>query len=82
MSNENVVDDYDPDEMDQTVDPADPEPRFKDIDNQTDEEAAVHMAWLKRNIEAIGKRGVECYIDPDYDDPLPGEQRPAPPAAS
>jgi len=52
---------------DRTIDPADPEPQFKDIDNQTDDEAEVHMAWLKRNFEALFEHGVECWFDDDND---------------
>ncbi len=48
---------------DRTVDPNDPEPQYADIDNPTDAERDAHMEWLKRNIAAMGKRGVECPFD-------------------
>ncbi len=47
---------------DRTVDP---EPQTVNIDDVTDEEALLHMAWLKRNFDAIAARGVECPFDDD-----------------
>jgi hypothetical protein len=48
---------------DRTVDPNDPEPQYADIDNPTDEECLAHIEWVKRNLDAMFRRGVECPFD-------------------
>lgn len=59
-------DDRDDDEpSDWTIDPADPEPRFADWDEPTDDELRAHSAWVVRNIDGMTARGVECPFEDD-----------------
>ena len=62
MSSENDPVDDEP-HPDLTVDPADPEPQYADIDNPTEAECRAWSQWIKRNIEAISARGCECPLD-------------------
>jgi len=65
MSSANKPADDNDQPPDLTVDPSDPEPRFADPDNPTEAESLAYSAWLRRNLDALGRRGVECYIDED-----------------
>jgi hypothetical protein len=54
---------------DRTIDPSDPEPKFVDRLHPTPAEDLAYSEWIARNFEALFQRGVECYIDEDYEGP-------------
>ena len=45
---------------DWTVDPSDPEPRFVDLDNPSEEESATYNDWMRRNHEVLGRRALNA----------------------
>ncbi len=42
-------------------------PEVADPDNPTDAEMLAIARWHDRNADALFERGVECYIDDEYD---------------